>query len=85
VAVRALASQRAGLANEAAAAEAQAAVAQRRIPELENDKKAAAAARVRCITAKSGEICPACCHHELESVVTIVIIIIATFIIAKSV
>ncbi|KAL0028763.1 hypothetical protein WJX79_005643 [Trebouxia sp. C0005] len=45
VAVRALASQRAGLANEAAAAEAQAAVAQRRIPELENDKKAAAAAR----------------------------------------
>jgi hypothetical protein len=50
VAVRALASQRAGLANEAAAAEAQAAVAQRRIPELENDKKAAAAARVSCIT-----------------------------------
>lgn len=49
MAVRALASQRAGLANEAAAAEAQAAVAQRRIPELENDKKAAAAARVRCI------------------------------------
>ena len=47
VAVRALASQRASLANEAAAAEAQAAVAQRRIPELENDKKAAAAARVR--------------------------------------
>ena len=49
MAVRALASQRAGLANEAAAAEAQAAVAQRRIPELENDKKAAAAARVCCI------------------------------------
>ncbi|KAL0047708.1 hypothetical protein WJX82_009972 [Trebouxia sp. C0006] len=45
VSLRALASQRAGLANEAAAAEAQAAVAQRRIPELENDKKAAAAAR----------------------------------------
>ncbi|DBA83906.1 TPA: hypothetical protein ACH3X1_006411 [Trebouxia sp. C0004] len=45
VAVRALATQRASLANEAAAAEAQAAVAQRRIPELENDKKAAAAAR----------------------------------------
>ena len=53
MAVRALASQRAGLANEAAAAEAQAAVAQRRIPELENDKKAAAAARVCYITAKS--------------------------------
>ena len=46
LAVRALASQRASLANEAGAAETQAAVAQRRIPELETDKKAAAAARV---------------------------------------
>ena len=44
--MRALAGQRAALANEAGAAEAQAAAAQRRIPELEADKKAAAAARV---------------------------------------
>jgi len=67
VAVRALASQRAGLANEAAAAEAQAAVAQRRIPELENDKKAAAAARVRCITLQ-----PPCVahYHNLHPIVS---------------
>ena len=45
--MRALASQRASLCNEAGAAEGQAAAAQRRIPELETDKKAAAAARVR--------------------------------------
>lgn len=44
--MRALASQRASLANEAGGAEGQAAAAQRRIPELEADKKAAAAARV---------------------------------------
>lgn len=46
VEVRALANRRAALANEAAAGEAQAAVARRRIPELEADKKTAAAARV---------------------------------------
>ena len=46
VGVRALANHRAALANEAAAGEAQAAVARRRIPELEADKKTAAAARV---------------------------------------
>lgn len=46
VGVRALANHRAALANEAAACEAQAAVARRRIPELEADKKTAAAARV---------------------------------------
>ena len=46
VAVRALANQRASLANEAGSAEGQAAAAQRRIPELDADKKAAAAARV---------------------------------------
>lgn len=46
LAVRALASQRASLANEVGNAEGQAAAAQRRIPELEADKKAAAAARV---------------------------------------
>ena len=46
VSVRALANHRAALANEAAAAEAQAAAARRRIPELEAEKKTAAAARV---------------------------------------
>lgn len=47
VGVRGLATHRAALANEAAAVEAQAAAARRRIPELEADKKTAAAARVQ--------------------------------------
>ena len=53
MAVRALAGQRAALANEAGSAEAQAAAAQRRIPELEADKKAAAAARVHSMLISS--------------------------------
>ena len=46
VSVRSLANHRAALASEAAAGESQAAVARRRLPQLEADKKTAAAARV---------------------------------------
>lgn len=67
LAVRALASQRAALANEVGNAEGQAAAAQRRIPELEADKKAAAAARVssRCMSNTEGRVF--CASTNLQS------------------